>query len=207
MASNPILDPGELKAHLNLLRAFHDLKSQVENGSKLEFDARTLSAEERWKSFVQASVERFYGWISGLRVGGDDMIERMKFPSLDICLVWHAYMLNPSRYTRDIKQLEALKPLGVLKPSLLNLFTSDSLVGENPLSESRTGSPLDAAAPFTTNFVKGESYPFSLDLAAAVLRQTSFTEKMVNLGWTEQGFFNNVDNSDTLERCIARYQG
>ena len=40
-----------------------------------------------------------------------------------------------------------------------------------------------------------------------VLRQTSFTEKMVKLGWTEQGFFDTSDGSDILQRCIARYQG
>ena len=59
MAANPILDPRELKAHLNLLRAFYDLKSQVEGGSKLELDAHTSSPEERWESFVQVSVGRY----------------------------------------------------------------------------------------------------------------------------------------------------
>jgi len=113
MASSVIIDPRELKAHLNLLRAFHDLKTQVESGSKLEFNARTLSPKERWTSFVQASVERcvdcvcascgtlthvhhcrFYKWVSSLKVDGNDIAERMKCPSLDVCLVWHAYMLN-----------------------------------------------------------------------------------------------------------------
>ena len=58
MASNPVIDPTKLKAHLNLLRAFYDLKSQVEDGSRLEPNAHTLSPEERWESFVRASVER-----------------------------------------------------------------------------------------------------------------------------------------------------
>lgn len=114
MAANPILDPSELKAHLNLLRAFRDLKSQVEDENELEFDARTLNPEERWESFVRASVERyvaygstlrvgmltlhccrFYRWVSSLKVGGEDAAERMECPSLDVCLVWHAFMLNP----------------------------------------------------------------------------------------------------------------
>jgi len=64
MASNRILDPNELGAHLNLLRAFHDLKSQVEDGSKLGFSAHKLSPEEAWKSFVQASVDRW--WFTNL---------------------------------------------------------------------------------------------------------------------------------------------
>ena len=58
MAATPILDSSELKAHLSLLRAFYDLKSQVENGNKSDFDAHALSPEEKWKSFVQASVEK-----------------------------------------------------------------------------------------------------------------------------------------------------
>ena len=111
MTANPILDPSELKAHLNLLRAFHALKSQVEDVSKLESAVHMLSPEERWKSFVQASVGRcvvreyvpcgtitlyclrFYGWASNLKVGGNDVVEEC--PPLDVCFVWHAYMLNP----------------------------------------------------------------------------------------------------------------
>jgi hypothetical protein len=112
MTSNPVIDPTELKAHLNLLRAFYDLKSQVEDGSRLEPNTHMLSPEERWESFVRASVERcticeslsrgaltfslrrFHRWVSGLKVD-NDIVERMKCPSLDVCLVWHAYMLNP----------------------------------------------------------------------------------------------------------------
>jgi hypothetical protein len=73
-----------------------------------------------------------------------------------------------SHYARDIKQLEALKPLEGLRPSLLDLFASDALVGEISSWESRVGLPFDAITSFTTGSVKGESYPFSLDLAAAV---------------------------------------
>ncbi|KAG9034217.1 hypothetical protein FRB95_013498 [Tulasnella sp. JGI-2019a] len=45
--------------------------------------------------------------------------------------------------------------------------------------------------------------PFSMDLASAVLRQMSFIEKMVNLGWTEDGRFE--EDLDTLTRCVVRY--
>ena len=58
MAANPILNPSELRAHLNLLRAFHDLKSQVEDGSESELDA---NLEKRWESFVRVSVDRYVG--------------------------------------------------------------------------------------------------------------------------------------------------
>ncbi|KAG9036618.1 hypothetical protein FRB95_008452 [Tulasnella sp. JGI-2019a] len=43
----------------------------------------------------------------------------------------------------------------------------------------------------------------SMDLSSAVLRQMSFIEKMVNLGWTEDGRFE--EDTDTLIRCAVRY--
>ena len=58
MAANLVLNPNELKAHLNLLRAFHNLKSQVEDGSESELDA---NPEKRWESFVRVSVDRYVG--------------------------------------------------------------------------------------------------------------------------------------------------
>ncbi|KAG9012482.1 hypothetical protein FRB94_005799 [Tulasnella sp. JGI-2019a] len=43
----------------------------------------------------------------------------------------------------------------------------------------------------------------SMDLPSAVLRQMSFIDKMVNLGWTEDGRFE--EDIDTLTRCVVRY--
>ena len=63
-------------------------------------------------------------------------------------------------YAKDIEQLEALKPLKALKANLLDLFASTSLNGAIPTVESM------AEPHFNTN--KGGSYPFSLDLVAAV---------------------------------------
>ncbi|KAG8913387.1 hypothetical protein FRC01_004573 [Tulasnella sp. 417] len=45
--------------------------------------------------------------------------------------------------------------------------------------------------------------PFSLDLASAVIRQMNFVEKMVHLGFTEQGRWE--EDHDTLTRCVVRY--
>ncbi|KAG1876823.1 hypothetical protein C8R48DRAFT_591090 [Suillus tomentosus] len=46
---------------------------------------------------------------------------------------------------------------------------------------------------------------FSLDLVGAVLRQASFVKKMVNLGWTEPGYFANEVDAVALQHCVARY--
>ncbi|KAG9048668.1 hypothetical protein FS837_012296 [Tulasnella sp. UAMH 9824] len=43
----------------------------------------------------------------------------------------------------------------------------------------------------------------SLDLASAVMRQMGFIEKMVNLGFTEPGRWE--EDNDTLTRCVVRY--
>ncbi|KAG8922086.1 hypothetical protein FRC01_014503, partial [Tulasnella sp. 417] len=45
--------------------------------------------------------------------------------------------------------------------------------------------------------------PFSIDLASAVIRQMGFVEKMVGLGFTEPGRWE--DDNDTLTRCVVRY--
>ncbi|KAG8821508.1 hypothetical protein FRC17_009795 [Serendipita sp. 399] len=45
----------------------------------------------------------------------------------------------------------------------------------------------------------------SLDLVGAVLRQGSFIQKMVGLGWTRPGRFDLVDESAPLVRAVARY--
>jgi len=49
--------------------------------------------------------------------------------------------------------------------------------------------------------------PFSVVLAASVMRQTRFTEKMRQLGWLSPKFFNSPDNVRTLGKCLMRYYG
>ena len=73
-----------------------------------------------------------------------------------------------SRYAEDTKQLGTLKPLEGLKPGLLGLFARDYSKRETFPWGSKTGFPFNAVTQFTTSSVKGRSYPFSLDLAAAV---------------------------------------
>lgn len=44
-----------------------------------------------------------------------------------------------------------------------------------------------------------------LDLVGAILRQGSFVDKMVELGWTQPGRFVNIRDMAPLVRSIARY--
>ncbi|KAI6043661.1 hypothetical protein EDC04DRAFT_2951511 [Pisolithus marmoratus] len=48
---------------------------------------------------------------------------------------------------------------------------------------------------------------FSIDLVGAVLRQSSFTQKMYDLGWTAPRFFDSEEDAVVLKHCIARYKG
>lgn len=43
-----------------------------------------------------------------------------------------------------------------------------------------------------------------MELVGAILRQGGFIEKMVNLGWTASGRFDDPKSHATLVRCIAR---
>jgi hypothetical protein len=53
------------------------------------------------------------------------------------------------------------------------------------------------------------SYPAlaSVELVQAMLRQGTFVEKMVNMGWTTGGRFDALKAQAMLVRCIARYHG
>ncbi|OAX30964.1 hypothetical protein K503DRAFT_669727, partial [Rhizopogon vinicolor AM-OR11-026] len=46
---------------------------------------------------------------------------------------------------------------------------------------------------------------FSIDLVDVVLRQASFVKKMVDLGWTEPGYFTSEVDVVALQHCVARY--
>ena len=78
------------------------------------------------------------------------------------------WLIPVSHYTRDTKQLEALKPLDVLKPRLLDLFVGESLKEDASPQGSGMGPLFSPITSFTASSVKGGNYPFSLDLATAV---------------------------------------
>ena len=47
----------------------------------------------------------------------------------------------------------------------------------------------------------------SVELVQAILRQGTFVEKMVNMGWTTEGRFDAPQAQATLISCITRYHG
>ena len=56
----PLVQISHLKAHLNFLRAIHDLKDVIEAGqdARIPLEAQKLEASQRWAWFVGLAVER-----------------------------------------------------------------------------------------------------------------------------------------------------
>ncbi|VDB87855.1 unnamed protein product [Peniophora sp. CBMAI 1063] len=113
----------DLKLHLALLRAFTELRAQVENqtgDAAVHFpqEVKQLSPERRWTWFVNLAVERFERWTQYLpRTPTKDADSRWDLenaPPLDVWLVWHAYLLNPRCYAEDTRRVSSLAYLGTL---------------------------------------------------------------------------------------------
>ncbi|KAG2145431.1 uncharacterized protein EDB93DRAFT_504192 [Suillus bovinus] len=342
-STHHLVRPDQLKAHLQLLAAFSHLKQRVVASENLIAGLESDS-EKRWVWFVNLAVERFERWC--LTIKQSDTVEH-RLPPIDVTMVWHAYLLNPSWYAEDTTRISKLKPLAHFTdyfPHLLanpGLLTTDAPQHERvSVWERRTELPYDpfaSAANFTHKSIKcpcchrtiispfwqpnGKGYSqsnysiecectqsitkellglykfaknvvkatapdtylagtlhtprnaydtargdmikkrilnshiisknnkasdparqilinvqydaarmrtvldmylkpmlsskimgaytddrvFSLDLVGAVLRQASFVNKMVNLGWTEPGYFANEVDTIALQHCVARY--
>jgi len=116
---NSFVTVPQLKAHLGLLRAFRELKDRVTDleanqdvRDKLPPLAQELGPEDRWTWFLELALERcvlrnpwarlvelqfcrFHRWVSKLSVFLQPN-GTLDNPPLDVWLVWHAYMLNPT---------------------------------------------------------------------------------------------------------------
>ncbi|TFK46966.1 hypothetical protein OE88DRAFT_1637188 [Heliocybe sulcata] len=112
----PFVDTYQLKLHLRLLRAFHDLRVTVQNidATRLPPGVDKIDASLRWAWFLHLAVERFERWVSTLPSSsgreGPAWYE-LEVPPLDVLLVWHAYILNPTWYTEDGLRIESISAL------------------------------------------------------------------------------------------------
>ncbi|EPQ58878.1 hypothetical protein GLOTRDRAFT_125199 [Gloeophyllum trabeum ATCC 11539] len=100
----PLVDIYQLKLHLRLLRAFHDLRISVQNvdSTSLPLGVEKLNRSERWSWFLHLAVERFERWVLSLPGSyGSSTWAVSHAPPLDVLLVWHTYMLNPTWYAED----------------------------------------------------------------------------------------------------------
>lgn len=112
----PLVDTYQLKLHLRLLRAFHELRLSVQNAdpAQLPLGVERLDRSQRWAWFVHLAVERFERWVLSLPASGargSSPWARSHVPPLDVLLVWHAYMLNPTWYAEDGVRLPEIAAL------------------------------------------------------------------------------------------------
>ncbi|KAG1797327.1 uncharacterized protein HD556DRAFT_1356096 [Suillus plorans] len=144
-----LVRPDQLKAHLQLLAAFSRLKQRVVANESLTAGLESDS-EKRWVWFVNLAVERFERWC--LMIEQSDTVEQ-RLPPIDVTMVWHAYLLNPSWYAEDTTRISKLKPLAHFTdyfPNLLDdpdLLTTDAPQHERVFAwERSTNSPYDPFA-------------------------------------------------------------
>ncbi|KAF7308106.1 hypothetical protein MKEN_01173000 [Mycena kentingensis (nom. inval.)] len=116
MLTAPLVTVSQLREHLDLLRAFAALKRRVGRGGARLFSGMEEMEEEAewwWELFVACAVERFEAWCIGLAALEEDDINELVewIPPLDVFMIWHSYLLNPSWYLEDSIRLPALSGL------------------------------------------------------------------------------------------------
>ncbi|KIK41875.1 hypothetical protein CY34DRAFT_84653 [Suillus luteus UH-Slu-Lm8-n1] len=119
-----LVHPCQLKAHLQLLAAFSHLKRRVVASESIIAGLESDS-EKRWVWFVNLAVERFERWC--LTIRQSDMVEQ-RLPPIDVTMVWHAYLLNPSWYAEDTARISKLKPLVHFTDYFPNLLANPDLL-------------------------------------------------------------------------------
>lgn len=90
MQVSALVQTSDLKLHLRLLGAFHDLRKRVESWS--EGITSELEPAARWSVFISIAVYRFEQYLASCVQDSGNTLE---MPPLDVALVWHSYALNP----------------------------------------------------------------------------------------------------------------
>ena len=175
----------ECLAHLALLEAFVHRRCQV-----------TQSAgEHSWHAYVKAASVKFAKWVSAINQKPSDGIPEP--PSLDVLMVWHAFMLNPVKYAQ-FEKLTLLPRKGVDWARLPNILNNPFDI---PTPSLTTDTTTTATSPsFTITTPAGQPAPIPFDLPAAVHRQHAFATKMTRYAWHRS-----PHAPEIMHRSIARY--
>ncbi|KAG6811588.1 hypothetical protein H0H92_006711 [Tricholoma furcatifolium] len=100
-----------------------------------------------------------------------------------------------------------LRPAGTTGQQWANIVLQKTLYEFKTLQASVVSHVNEIDRPFVKRVFAAYSQPspFSIDLVGAVIRQGSFTEKMVKLEWTKPNYFRDVEDEIPLLHAIARY--
>ncbi|KAF7294634.1 hypothetical protein MIND_01000000 [Mycena indigotica] len=109
----PFVNVSQLKGHLALMHEFAELKLKVEGLSAQEATVQRLPTDKdrRWAYFVGLAVERFEKWCKTLEPAEYEKGLATLLPPVDVIMVWHSYLLNPSWFDEDVLRHDALKGL------------------------------------------------------------------------------------------------
>ncbi|KAH6714819.1 hypothetical protein BKA61DRAFT_479955, partial [Leptodontidium sp. MPI-SDFR-AT-0119] len=186
----------------------------------------------KWPIYVRIAAARFLRWWDSLEFvlsdgkilfpGYDLNITENCLPPLDVLMVWHAFMLNPSKYEEFCRLGPRPNDLSVNFPWTL-VERKTSILGKVDLFESlvdhqshsatvRTGlakmvstngrSPLEVRFSGLREIPPGgEEWTLIGDLGSAVERQGVFVEKMWKSLWLRSSAL-----QGTLDRATTRYE-
>ncbi|KAL8283803.1 hypothetical protein RQP46_005235 [Phenoliferia psychrophenolica] len=182
-----LVSTSSLKDHLRLLGAFHDLRKAVESSTAGEGITAGLEPAARWGVFLAIAVHRFELFIEKCVVPKAGTWPEL--PPLDVCLVWHAYALNPRSYREDGRrehpQLLALggfpldKIANLIDPAQLILGPTELQVTE---WESRTSTPFDPLVSLARATGRNINDPFSQNVLFVPFMDPA------GKGYAQQGF-------------------
>ncbi|KAI0792010.1 hypothetical protein C8Q75DRAFT_805056 [Abortiporus biennis] len=124
----PLVNVIQLKVHLALLRAFKQLRNDTDNTNladlhnlELSQFCQQLDKDQRWTWLLTLAVERFQRWVNVIGPPGNNITQWIEddMPPIDVIMVWHTYLLNPSWYAEDCIRLPLLNSLKALNDRLL----------------------------------------------------------------------------------------
>ncbi|KIP02262.1 hypothetical protein PHLGIDRAFT_112238, partial [Phlebiopsis gigantea 11061_1 CR5-6] len=209
--ARPLVRVGELKAHLALLRAFKALRTLVEDGQIAEWPdvVRLLDPSQRWIWFVGLAVDRFQRWIDVLGSASLGTTLEYELPPLDVVMIWHAYLLNPTWYAEDCLRMAPLNPLRGVRDHLLSALVRIGDVSSFDVSSERkklwlrkTGLPYDpisAATLATTHAVSCPKCLQNMSVPYILLEGTGYLQSKFRTTCPACGFHVDRDGLATLK--------